>query len=146
MQTRTRNFMMTGSVLILCAAIAGCASSGSFQAQMDGLAHSPLAAVYADGGQGGLQEALQGGEVALPTLSSAIRRVENGAAAGVELPEPGAAYVKSVAGDGAGGFHVTYVVGDEEIPVHLTVGHLQQDPAYPGIRHYFLVRPDADTR
>ena len=146
MQIRTRHFMTTGSVLTLCAAIAGCAGSGSLPARMDGLARSPLAAVYAVGGEGGLQEALQGGEAALPTLSSAIRRVEDGAAAGVELPEPGAAYVKSVAGDGAGGFHVTYVVGDEEIPVHLTADQRLQDPAYPGIRHYFLARPDADTR
>ena len=146
MQIRTRHFMTTGFVLTLCAAIAGCAGSGSLPARMDGLARSPLPAVYADGSERGLQEVLQGGEAALPTLSSAIRRVEHGADAGVALPEPGSAYVKSVAGDGAGGFHVIYVVDDDEIPVHLTAEHRLQDAAYSGIRHYFLVRPDGDTR
>ena len=146
MQTRTRNFILTGSVFTLCAEIAGCTSSGRFQAQMDGLARSPLPAVYAGSSEGGLREVLQEAEAALPALSSAIRRNEDGTSAGVELPEPGAAYVESVAGDGTGGFRVTYVVDDDEIPVHLTPEHREQDAAYPGIRHYFLVRPDADIR
>ena len=145
MLTFTRNVMTICSLATFCAAVAGCSSSSGFQTQLDGLTRSPQAPVYAKGDHDTLPGLVQEGESIFSPLTAAIHLDAGGDDAGVSQPEPGVAYLKSIAGDGAGGFRVTYAVDNQEIPVHFTADTRGQDSRYPGITHYFLVRTAAGT-
>ena len=145
MLTFTRKVTTICSLAMFCAAMAGCASSSSLQTQMDGLTRSPQAPVYAKGNHETLPAFLQEGETVFSPLTAAIHRDTEGNDAGVSQPAPGAVYLKSIAGDGAGGFRVIYAVDNQETPVHFTANTRGQDSRYPGITHYFLVRTAPDT-
>ena len=83
-----------------------------------GLAESPASPVYAARDEDTLASFLPGGEVIFAPLSAALLLDSLGNDRGVREPSLGAAYVKSVSGDGAGGFRVTYVIDGKETPVH----------------------------
>ena len=83
-----------------------------------GLARSPAPAVNAGSDLDTLAQLLPAGGVVFAPLSAALRRDYFGTDHGVRTPTLGAAYVKSLAGDGEGGFHVTYVIDGEETSVH----------------------------
>ena len=78
-----------------------------------GLARSPHPPAYAVSDQDTLANLQPGGEGVFAPLSSVLRRALN-----VRFPDDGAAYVKSISGDGEGGFNMTWVIGGVESPVH----------------------------
>ena len=61
-----------------------------------------------------------------------------------QAPE-GATYLKSIAGDGAGGFLAVFENDGKETPLHFSETTRLAESRYPGITHYFLLREDADT-
>ena len=78
-----------------------------------GLARSPHPPAYAMSDQDTLANLQPGGEGVFAPLSSVLRRARN-----VRFPDDGAAYVKSISGDGEGGFNMTWVIDGVESPVH----------------------------
>ena len=137
MPVLTRNVMVVCSVVVLSAATIGCSiSDGLTERQLEarkeqqrldnqqlagiegGLARSLQPSVYAASADDTLANLLPGGETVFSTLSAAIRREFLSANYGAVHPELGAAYVKSVSSDGAGGFRVTFVMAGRESAVH----------------------------
>ena len=148
MLTFIRNIMnitLVCSITTLCVAMAGCSSSGSLETQLDGLTQSPQPPVYAESNQDNLPSLLKDGEIIFSPLSAALHRDVDGMDAGVAQPASGAAYLKAIGGDGAGGLQATYVIDGKETPVHFAAETRNQGPRYPGITHYFLVRTAPDT-
>ena len=78
-----------------------------------GLARSPHPPAYAMSDQDTLANLQPSGEGIFAPLSSVLRRALN-----VRFPDDGAAYVKSISGDGEGGFNMTWVIDGVESPVH----------------------------
>ena len=132
-----RTFVLIGMVCLL--ALAGCGGDdgGKVDDSMrtpvddpmdpdvpmpvdDGLTRSPQPPVYADSTQDTLASLLAGGEAAFSALSAAIHA--DYAKDGVVLPMQGVSYVKSISGDGEGGFHVTSVFNGEESTTHFEAG------------------------
>ncbi len=97
-----------------------------------GLAASPATPVYAASDEDTLASLLPGGEVIFAPLSAALLLDTIGKNRGVTEPDLGAAYVKSVSGDGAGGFRVTYVIDGIETPVHFEANRY-----YGGVWSFF---------
>ena len=83
-----------------------------------GLAASPTSPVYATSDENTLANLLPGGKAIFAPLSAALLLDTFGNNRGVTQPRLGAAYVKSVSGDGADGFWVAYVIDGIETPVH----------------------------
>ena len=90
-----------------------------------GLARSPQPAVYATSEQDTVASLLPGGQTVFSPSSAALYWDWLGADETVAQPDLGAAYVKSFSSDGAGGFHVTYVIDGTEYPVHFTRDRIQ---------------------
>lgn len=140
--TPTWKVLMICSAMALAAAMVGCSSTSAELAELraakllgeqreqerldrqrlagleGGLARSLEASVYAASADDTLANLLGGGEMVLSALSAAIRRDFLGADSGAAHPSLGGAYVKSVAGDGAGGFRVALVIDGRESVVH----------------------------
>ena len=98
-----------------------------------GLARSPQAPVYATSEQDTVANLLPGGQTVFSPSSAALRWDWSGADETMAQPDLGAAYVKSISSDGAGGFHVNYVIDGTEQPVHFTrdlYGHVPEDENY----------------
>ena len=85
-----------------------------------GLTRSPQPPVYADSGQDTLANLLPDGKAVFSPLSASIR-LDYGMDRSAQ-PDQGASYVKSIASDGEGGFHVASVFNGEESRVHLEAG------------------------
>jgi hypothetical protein len=98
-----------------------------------GLARSPQAAVYAMSEDDTIASHLPGGETVVSPSTAALYWDWHGNDKSVAEPELGAAYVKSLSGDGERGLHVTYVIDGTEYPVHFTRD--DYNPA-PGATHY----------
>ena len=136
-----RNMTVVCSVVGLCMALMGCSSSDSLtEVQLaerlaqqveqirldnqrlagleDGLAHSLQPSVYAGSTEDTLANLLPSGETVFSALSAATHLDALGADRGAAHPALGAAYVRSVASDGEGGFRVTYVIDGRESLVH----------------------------
>ena len=96
-----------------------------------GLTQSPQPPVYADSDTDTLASSLPSGETVFSPLSAAILLDHGGEAA--TRPARGAFYVKSISGDGAGGFHVISVLDGEETPVHIEAGD-HDDAAFGFVR------------
>ena len=94
-----------------------------------GLARSPQPAVYATSEQDTVASLLPGGQTVFSPSSAALYWDWFGADETVAQPDLGAAYVKSFSSDGAGGFHVTYVIDGTEYPVHFTKDLYSSAPA-----------------
>ena len=75
--------------------------------------------VYAESEADTLANLLPGGETTFSPLSVAIWRDYLAADYVTALPEPGSAYVKSVSGDGLGGFRVSFTIDGRESHSHL---------------------------
>ena len=138
----TWKVLMICSAIALAAAMVGCSSTSAELAELraaklleeqreqerldrqrlagleGGLARSPEPSAYAASADDTLANLLGGGEMAFSALSAAIRRDFLGADSGTAHPSLGGAYVKSVAGDGAGGFRVALVIDGRESLVH----------------------------
>ena len=83
-----------------------------------GMARSPAPAVYAMSDQDTLANLQPDGATEFAPLSVALVRQYEGADRGVRAPDLGAAYVKSISGDGMGGLRLTYVIDGEESLAH----------------------------
>ena len=94
---------------------------------VDGLTRSPQPPVYADSAQDTLSSLLAGGEAVFSAVSAAIHA--DYFKDGVMLPRQDVSYVKSVSGDGDGGFHVTSVFNGEESTVHFEAGDYDSELA-----------------
>ena len=140
--TLTWKVLMICSAIALAAAMVGCSSTSAELAELrtaklleqqrkqerldrqrlagleGGLARSLEPSVYAARADDTLANLLGGGETVFSALSAAIRRDFLGADSGAAHPSLGGAYVKSVAGDGAGGFRVALVIDGRESVVH----------------------------
>lgn len=139
---RTWKVLMICSAIALAAVMVSCSSTGTElaepraanlleeqreQERLDrqrlaglegGLARSPEPSVYAASTDDTLANLLGSGETVFSALSAAIRRDFLGADSGAAHPSLGGAYVKSVAGDGAGGYRLALAVGGRESVVH----------------------------
>ena len=82
-----------------------------------GLVQSPQPPVYADSDEDALASSLPGGETVFSPLSAAIRLDYGGD--GAAQPQQGAVYLKSISGDGEGGFHAISVIDGEETTFHI---------------------------
>ena len=103
-----------------------------------GLARSPQAATYAASEADTVANLLPDGQTVFSPSTAALYRDWVGLRH-VAQPDVGAAYVKSLSSDGAGGFHVTFVLDGTEHPVHLSA-----DDRRPDIRDYAMHREDSD--
>ena len=83
-----------------------------------GLARSLQPSKYAAEADDKLANLLRSGETVFSALSAAIRQDFLGADYGAAHPNPGGAYVKSVSGNGADGYRVTFMVDGRESVVH----------------------------
>ena len=145
MRKFNRCVTMIGWVVALCVAVTGCSSSGSYRGHMEGLTRSPRPDVSAEHEGATLASLLQDGETVFSPLSAVLWRDHHVASGGVKQPPQGAAYLKSVAGDGANGFRVTFEIDGNETPVHFSANSRFTDPRYPGIAHYYSAQQDADA-
>ncbi len=103
-----------------------------------GLTASPATPVYAASDEDTLASLLPGGEVIFAPLSAALLLDLIGKNRGVTEPDLGAAYVKSVSGDEAGGFRVTYMIDGIEIPVHFGANqYFDANQYYGRVWNYF---------
>ena len=107
-----------------------------------GLARSSHAAVYAMSEEDTIANHLPGGQTVFSPSTSALRWDWLGANESVAEPELGAAYVKSLSGDGARGFHVTYVIDGTEYPVHFA---RDEYSAAPADQHYKQLLEDKEA-
>ena len=145
MSTLTRKVLAVSSVLVfwLAAFLAGCSGTSAariadrLEMQQErwrlerqqlaglegGLARSLQPSLYAESEADTLASLLPAGEAAFSTLSVALWRDFRAANYGTAQPSLGSAYVKSVAGDGDGGFRVVFVIDGREslshLPAHL---------------------------
>ena len=101
-----------------------------------GLARSPQAAAFAMSEDDTMANHLPGGETVLSPSTSALYWDWRGGNQSVAQPELGAAYVKSLSGDGARGFHVTYVIDGTEHPVHFTRNNYNPAPEAQNYRAF----------
>lgn len=83
-----------------------------------GLAHGLQPSAHAMSTDDTLASLLADGKSNFSALSAALRRDNLGAGKGAAHAALGAAYVKSVSGDGQGGLHFIFVVDGRESPVH----------------------------
>ena len=138
-----RCITMIGCAVALCTI--GCSSSNSYHGRMDSLTRSPLSAVYAQNDYETLSSLLQDGDTEFSPLSAALRREPHEDSPEVRQTPEGAAFLKSVAGDGADGLLVTLEIGGVEQPIHFSADSRSKDPRYPGISHYYFVQEDVDA-
>ena len=134
---------MIGCAVALCTV--GCSSSGSYQGQINSLTRSPQSPVYAEYDHEVLSSLLQDGDAQFSPLSTVLRRAPHDDLPRVKQTPQGAAFLQSVAGDGAGGFLVTFKIDGNESPIHFPANSRSTDPRYPGISHYYLVQEDPDA-
>ena len=127
-------------VLLFVVAISGCGGGGGGSSSMDtGMMPD------AGGGSGGGDTGMMPPETPAPMmpvvevrmsteeftpLSNAVERDNAGPDTGVRVPAAGAAYLKSIARDGAGGFHIDYVVGDKELSLHFEPSDMTSSSAF----------------
>ena len=142
----TRNTVVVlCSALALCVGLLGCSGSGDDDmVEMDmaqmmedmeeqarlaamaaaglegGLARSPQDAVFATSEENTIASLLPEGETVFSPSSAALYWDFLGLNKTVEQSELGAAYLKSISTDGAGGFHVIFVIEGTEYPAHFT--------------------------
>ena len=111
-----------------------------------GLARSPHPPVYAASDQDTLANLQPGGETVFSPLSSMVRRTFQAG-----FPRDGAAYLKAIAGDGQGGFNVTWTIDGVEFPAHFAadafdgdVFHTDEDGYYSlyGFTDAFYAEPE----
>ena len=98
-----------------------------------GLARSLQPSLYAASSDDTLSNLLPGGEAVFPALSVALRRDYLGADYGVTHSALGAAYVKSVASDGEGGFRVIFMVDGRESLVNFTADQFDAGGFFRGV-------------
>ena len=132
---------MIGCAVALCTV--GCSSSGSYQGQINSLTRSPQSPVYAEYDHEALSSLLQDGDAQFSPLSAVLRRDPHDDLPRVKQTPQGAAFLQSVAGDGTGGFLVTFKIDGNETPIHFPANSRSTDPSYPGISHYYFVQEDA---
>ena len=107
-----------------------------------GLARSPQAAVYATSEEDTVANLRPSGQTVFSPLTAAMYWDWLGSDETVTQPDLGAAYVKSLSGDGARGFHVTYVIDGTEYPIHFTRD--KYSPA-PADQHYKELLEDKEA-
>jgi hypothetical protein len=78
--------------------------------------------VFATSEENTIASLLPEGETVFSPSSAAFYLDWLGVNKTVEQAQLGAAYVKSISTDGAGGFHVTFVIEGTEYPAHFTSG------------------------
>ena len=83
-----------------------------------GLVAGSVPEVFANSGDDTLKRLLPTGASVLPPVTGAVKRNYVEPDRGIERPDEKAAYLNSIASDGAGGFRVTYVIDGVETPVH----------------------------
>ena len=146
-----RSVMVVCSVVVLSAAMIGCSISDGLtelrlearkeQQRLDnqrlagiegGLARSLQPSRYAASADDTLANLLPSGETVFSALSVAIRRDFLGTDSGAVHPELGAAYVKSVSSDGAGGFRVTFVIDGRESVAHFRADQIDSGDNFLG--------------
>ena len=151
MTVLTRNVMATCLILFLSAALIGCSiSDGLTERQLEarteqqrldnqrlagmegGLARSLQPSRYAEDNDDTLANLLPGGETVFSALSAAVQRDFLGADSGAVHPELGAAYVKSVSNDGAGGFRVTFMIAGRESAAHFAADEINEHRIFVG--------------
>ena len=93
---------------------------------VDGLVANPSPSAFANSAADTLESVLAQGESLSPLTVGIDRNFSTGPDRGVSAPKDGMTYLKSISSDGAGGFHVNYVLGGEETPVNLTAADLAQ--------------------
>lgn len=98
-----------------------------------GLAHSLQPSAYAASSDDTLANLLFNGETVFPALSAALRRDNLGADLSANHAALGAAYVKSVAGDGQGGLYFIFVVDGRESPVHFSADQFHPGGFFQGV-------------
>ena len=91
---------------------------------VDGLVANPGPSVFANSAADTRESVLAQGEMLAPLTVGIDRNFNTGPDRGVDAPKDGMTYLKSISGDGAGGYHVNYVLGGEETPIHLTAADL----------------------
>lgn len=99
-----------------------------------GLARSLQPAVYAGSEADTLANLLPAGETAFSALSVALWRDYRATDYGTSQPDLGSAYVKSVSGDGEGGFRVIFVIDGRESLTHFPA-HLFSADIFTGSAH-----------
>ena len=134
---------MIGCAVALCTV--GCSSSGSYQGQINSLTRSPQSPVYAEYDQEALSSLLQDGDAQFSPLSAVLRRAPHDDLPRVKQTPQGAAFLQTVAGDGEGGFLVTFKIDGNETPINFPANSRSTDPRYPGISHYYFVQEDVDA-
>ena len=82
------------------------------------IASTHMPEVFANSDADTLGNLLPTGVTVAPLTSAIKRNFVDPDPDTVTKPEEGAAYLKSIASDGMDGFHVTYVIEGEEIPIH----------------------------
>ena len=146
-----RSVKVVCSVVVLSAALIGCSiSDGLTERQLEarmeqqrldnqrmagmegGLTRSLQPSRYAEDNDDTLANLLPGGETVFSALSAAIQRDFLGADSGAVHPELGAAYVKSVSSDGAGGFRVTFVIAGRESAAHFAADEINEHRIFVG--------------
>lgn len=89
---------------------------------VDGLVANPGPSVFANSDADTLENVLAAGAMLAPLTVG----TERGGGV-VNALKDGTTYLKSISSDGMGGFHVNYVLGGEETPIHLTISDLYQN-------------------
>ena len=128
------SFLTLIFVLVFTFVLSGCGGGGG-SARMetptpmpyvvDGLVANPSPSAFANSAGDTLESVLAQGEV----LSPLTVGTERGGGVVNALKE-GTTYLKSISSDGMGGFHVNYVLGGEETPIHLTIDDRYQNRDY----------------
>ncbi|MCY3823652.1 MAG: transferrin-binding protein-like solute binding protein [Nitrospinae bacterium] len=94
---------------------------------VDGLVANPSTSFIAESAADTRESVLAGGETLAPLTVGIDRNLGTGPDRGVTAPKDGMTYLKSISSDGAGGYHVNYVLGGEETPVHFTAADVYQN-------------------
>ena len=121
-------------------ALAGCSSSGGSGEQMTpgedmtialplepgGLVAGGVPDVFAHSAADTLKSLLPTGAAVFAPMTGAVKRNRVEPDRGTKRPDQKAAYLNSIASDGTGGFHVTYVIEGVETPVHFAASDYSQ--------------------
>ena len=94
---------------------------------VDGLVANPGPSAFANSAADTRESVLAQGEMLSPLTVGIDRNLGTGPDRGVTAPKDGSTYLKSISSDGAGGYHVNYVLGGVETPVHLTAADVYQN-------------------
>ena len=92
---------------------------------VDGLVANPSPSAFANSAADTRDSVLTQGEMLAPMTVG----IERGGGV-VNAPKEGTTYLKSISSDGAGGYHVNYVLAGEDTPIHLTIDDRNQNRDY----------------